>query len=59
MAHWIEFTRDVDFTHKSRAVTKYKKDMVLYLPNHIVDALPEDSYEETDKPDSDEVFLNG
>lgn len=61
MAKWIEFERDVDYRHKSRAVTAYKKGMVEYVPNHIIEGLPEGSFKETDKPDSDsgEVWLNG
>ena len=58
---WVTFKRDVDFTHESRAVTKYKKDMTLNLPKHIVQALPDGSYDEAVKPESDssEVWLNG
>ena len=57
---WIEFTRDVDYRHKSRAVTKYKTGMVLNVPRHIVSDLPDGSFEKYKKPDDGErIELNG
>ena len=35
MAVWLKFLSDVDYRHPSRAVTAYKKGMVVYVPNHI------------------------
>ena len=57
---WIKFLSDVDYRHESRAVTKYKADMVLNVPRNIVNNLPEGSYEEYQKPDEGErIELNG
>ena len=61
MAKWILFKRDVDYRHKSRAVTAYKAGKTVYVPNHIIDGLPEDSYTETEKPENEDgrTWLNG
>lgn len=62
MAKWLRFNRNVDFRHKSRAVTAYRADSVVYVPNHIIDGLPADSYEETENPNAENdgrTWLNG
>lgn len=60
MAVWTRFLRDVDYQHKSRAVTAYKAGMVVYLPNHIAhDDQLLGATEPSDKPDSAPVDGSG
>ena len=56
MAQWMRFTADVDYQHKSRAVTAYKAGMVEYLPQHIADS-PQlvDKAEPAEKPVRGEI----
>lgn len=56
MAKWVRFIADVDYRHKSRAVTAYKAGMVEYLPQHIADS-PQlvDKAEPTEKPVRGEI----
>lgn len=51
MASWVRILHDRDYTHKSRAVTAYKRGDVVYVPDHIGGALIHDGDAElTEKP---------
>jgi hypothetical protein len=50
MAKYVRFIRNVDYRHKSRAVTAYKAGTIVYVPDHIASKLPVDDYEIVQKP---------
>lgn len=65
VSKWVEFTRNYDFRHPSRATTAYKDGMRLRVPSHVAEAALRDGAAiESSDPKKDgegegEVFLNG
>jgi len=53
MAKWIEFTRDYDHRWESGAVTAYKKGMIVFAKQSVVDVVG-DAAKPTTKPKADD-----